>query len=142
MKRKIMEDCRSDNEGRQRLMTLGEIALARSVFSPSIVYPRVWIHHASDFPFKLQGRNTTMSPDGELYFRDWYCEDVVSALTYNKQVIFPAEKQPKAGLFCIQPAKFRFENGQEYFTYIEVNKKQRMRIKRLQEKPMSRPSGW
>ncbi|MBW1215894.1 hypothetical protein [Pantoea allii] len=83
-----------------------------------------------------------MSPDGELYFRDWYCEDVVSALTYNKQVIFPAEKQPKAGLFCIQPAKFRFENGQEYFTYIEVNKKQRMRIKRLQEKPVSRPSGW
>lgn len=65
----------SDNEGSQRLLTLGEIALAKSIFGNSIVYPRVWIHHASYFPFKLQGRNTAMSPNGELYFRDWYCEN-------------------------------------------------------------------
>ena len=53
-------------------------------------------------------------------------EIVVSALTYNikkpsEQMIFPAGKQPKSGLFCIQPGEFRFENGQEYLTYIEVN---------------------
>ncbi|WHU82110.1 type IV secretion protein Rhs (plasmid) [Pantoea agglomerans pv. betae] len=65
----------SDNEGSQRLLTPGEIALAKSIFGNSIVYPRVWIHHASYFPFKLQGRNTAMSPNGELYFRDWYCEN-------------------------------------------------------------------
>lgn len=59
----------SDNEGSQRLLTPGEIALAKSIFGNSIVYPRVWIHHASYFPFKLQGRNTAMSPNGELYFR-------------------------------------------------------------------------
>ncbi|PUV34359.1 type IV secretion protein Rhs [Cronobacter sakazakii] len=70
-----MENQMSDNEGSLRLLTLGEIALARTVFGSSIVYPRVWIHHDSYFPFKLQGRNTAMSPNGELYFRDWYCED-------------------------------------------------------------------
>ncbi|MGC0916191.1 putative T6SS immunity periplasmic lipoprotein [Pantoea agglomerans] len=55
-------------------------------------------------------------------------EKVVSALTYNmknpsEQVIFPADKQPKAGLFCIQPEEIKFENGQTYLIYIEVNKK-------------------
>ncbi|MGC0785728.1 putative T6SS immunity periplasmic lipoprotein [Pantoea agglomerans] len=55
-------------------------------------------------------------------------EKVVSALTYNmkkpsEQVIFPADKKTKAGLFCIQPEEIKFENGQKYLIYIEVNKK-------------------
>lgn len=55
-------------------------------------------------------------------------ENVVSALTYNmkkpsEKIIFPADKQPKAGLFCIQPEEIKFKNGQAYLIYIEVNKK-------------------
>lgn len=55
-------------------------------------------------------------------------EIIVSALTYNmkkpsEQITFPTGKQPKSGLFCIQPGEFKFETGQEYLTYIEVNTK-------------------
>ncbi|WP_230472551.1 type IV secretion protein Rhs [Gibbsiella quercinecans] len=77
----------SDTEGSLRLLTPGEIALARTVFGSSITYPHVWIHHASYFPFKLQGRNTAMSPNGELYFRDWYCEDF-STKSFQYQHLF------------------------------------------------------
>jgi len=31
-------------EGTLRLMTLGEIAMARRIFGDSIVYSRVWVH--------------------------------------------------------------------------------------------------
>ncbi|KAA8998947.1 hypothetical protein FJU30_14805 [Affinibrenneria salicis] len=53
-------------------------------------------------------------------------ETVVSAITYNienplEQVIFPSDKQPKSGLFCILPGEFKFKTGQEYLTQIEVN---------------------
>lgn len=53
-------------------------------------------------------------------------EIVVSAITYNvekplEQVIFPSDKQPKSGLFCILPGEFKFKTGQEYLTQIEVN---------------------
>ena len=54
-------------------------------------------------------------------------EAVVSAITYNletpsEQFIFPSSKQPKSGLFCIQPDEFTFKPGQEYLTHIEVNR--------------------
>jgi len=77
----------SDAEGGLRLLTPGEIALARTVFESAIAYPRVWIHHDSYFPFKLQGRNTAMSPNGELYFRDWYCDDF-SRMSFQYQHLF------------------------------------------------------
>ncbi|WP_373963401.1 putative T6SS immunity periplasmic lipoprotein [Kosakonia sacchari] len=53
-------------------------------------------------------------------------ETVVSAITYNvekplEQIIFPSDKQPKSGLFCILPTEFKFKTGQEYLTQIEVN---------------------
>lgn len=53
-------------------------------------------------------------------------ETVVSAITYNvgkpsEQIIFPSDKQPKAGLFCILPDEFNFKTGQEYLTQVEVN---------------------
>ncbi|QHM71362.1 type IV secretion protein Rhs [Mixta intestinalis] len=56
-------------EGSLRLLTLGEIALARTVFNGSIVYSRVWIHCDSYLPFGLQRRNTAMTPNGEIWFR-------------------------------------------------------------------------
>lgn len=53
-------------------------------------------------------------------------ETVVSAITYSiekplEQIIFPSDKQPKSGLFCILPSEFKFKTGQEYLTQIEVN---------------------
>ncbi len=53
-------------------------------------------------------------------------ESVVSAITYSvenpsEQIIFPSDKQPKSGLFCISPNEFTFKTGQEYLTQIETN---------------------
>ena len=58
-----------NEEGTLRLMTLGEIAMARRVFGDSIVYSRVWIHCDSYFPFGLQKPGFAMAPNGELWFR-------------------------------------------------------------------------
>ena len=62
-------------EGRTRLLTTGEIALAASVFKATIQYHTVWIHHKSYLPFNLQNKHTAMTPNGELYFRDEYRDD-------------------------------------------------------------------
>lgn len=53
-------------------------------------------------------------------------ETVVSAITYSienplDQVIFPSDKKPKSGLFCISPNEFTFKTDQEYLTQVEVN---------------------
>lgn len=53
-------------------------------------------------------------------------ETFFSAITYDvgtplEQVIFPSDKQPKSGLFCILPEEFIFKPGHEYLTQIEVN---------------------
>ncbi|WP_249221026.1 type IV secretion protein Rhs [Serratia rubidaea] len=56
-------------EGRLRLLTLREVALAKTVFGGSIDYPRVWVHCDSYLPFGLQRSGTAMAPNGELYFR-------------------------------------------------------------------------
>ncbi|EOE6914620.1 type IV secretion protein Rhs [Cronobacter turicensis] len=56
-------------EGTLRLMTPGEIAMARRVFGYSIVYSRVWVHCDSYFPFGLQSKGVAMAPNGELWFR-------------------------------------------------------------------------
>lgn len=53
-------------------------------------------------------------------------ETVVSAITYNvgkpsEQIIFPSDKQPEAGLFCILAGEFKFKTDQEYLTQVEVN---------------------
>lgn len=67
-------------EGTLRLMTLGEITLAREIFGSSIVYPRVWIHCDSYLPFGLQGKGYGMSPNGEIYFRKELYDNDFSAL--------------------------------------------------------------
>ena len=59
----------NDVEESLRLMTLGEIAMAKRVFGHSIVYSRVWIHCDSYFPFGLQKRDYAMAPNGEIWFR-------------------------------------------------------------------------
>jgi len=65
----------SKKEGSLRLLTLGELRLARSVFGNTIRYHTVWIHHDSYLPFGLQFDNYVMSPNGEIYFREWYRDD-------------------------------------------------------------------
>ncbi|RWS87044.1 type IV secretion protein Rhs [Klebsiella michiganensis] len=62
-------------EGGIRLLTLGEIKLAQSVFLSTIDYSKVWIHRESYLPFNLQDKNTAMTPNGEIYFRDLYFDD-------------------------------------------------------------------
>ena len=62
-------------EGSLRLLTLGEIKIARTVFGEAIHYSKVWIHHGSYLPFGLQNKDTAMTPNGELYFRTWYTND-------------------------------------------------------------------
>ncbi|EOU9560462.1 type IV secretion protein Rhs [Cronobacter dublinensis] len=59
----------NDVEGSLRLMTPGEIAMAKRVFGHSIVYSRVWRHCDSYLPFGLQSTRFAMTPNGELWFR-------------------------------------------------------------------------
>lgn len=66
--------------GGLRLLTTGEIKLAKSVFASTIEYPKVWIHRASYLPFNLQNEDTAMTPNGELYFRNTYHDDFSQAL--------------------------------------------------------------
>ena len=74
-------------EGGIRRLTAGEIQLAQSVFASTIDYSKVWIHRDSYLPFNLQDKNTAMTPDGEIYFRDLYCDDY-SLTTDNLQHLF------------------------------------------------------
>ncbi|MBW7984796.1 type IV secretion protein Rhs [Enterobacillus tribolii] len=56
-------------EGTQRPLTIGEVALARSVYGNSIDYRRVVVHCDSYFPFGQQPSNYAMAPNGELWYR-------------------------------------------------------------------------
>jgi hypothetical protein len=62
----------SEGEGKLRIMTPGEIALAQSLYSNQINYSSVWIHCDSYLPFGLQSKNVAMTPNGEIYFREGY----------------------------------------------------------------------
>lgn len=57
-------------KGGLRLLTLGEINLASSLYGFSIHYNQVWIHLDSYLPFNLQPNNIGMSPNGEMWFRE------------------------------------------------------------------------
>ncbi|WLI77803.1 type IV secretion protein Rhs [Kosakonia sp. H02] len=65
----MQNDSTKPEEGTLRLMTLGEIAMAKRVFGDSIVYSHVWVHCDSYFPFGLQRPGYAMAPNGELWFR-------------------------------------------------------------------------
>lgn len=66
-------------DGSLRLMTLGEIKMAKEIFRDTIRYPKVWIHKGSYFPLGLQLKRMSMSPNGEMYFRDEYSPDFSKA---------------------------------------------------------------
>lgn len=75
-------------EGQVRRLTLGEIALARTVFGSYIDYARVWIHLGSYLPFGLQNVDTGMTPSGGLYFRGANYQDDFSAANPDKKHLF------------------------------------------------------
>ncbi|MEZ6876684.1 type IV secretion protein Rhs [Enterobacter sp. KBR-315C3_2022] len=61
--------------GGLRLLTLGEINLASSLFDFSIHYSQVWIHRGSYLPLNLQDNLTAMTPNGEVWFQEGIYED-------------------------------------------------------------------
>lgn len=66
--------------GGERLLTAGEIELARSVFGDAVTYDKVTLRRRKWFPF--QPRNVTMAPRGHLHFHPLsaaYCEDFSQA---------------------------------------------------------------
>lgn len=52
----------------RRPLTIGEIAMARSVFQDAIDYARVRVVRGSFLPFGLQDQNTALTPRGSLHF--------------------------------------------------------------------------
>ena len=73
-------------DGSLRLMTQGELKMAREIFRDTINYPKVWIHKGSYLPFGLQSMGTSMSPNGEMYFREYYSPDFSRANIINKHI--------------------------------------------------------
>lgn len=56
-------------EGGLRLLSLGEINLAKSLFGYSLYYNKIWVHLESYLPFNMQNSQQAMSPNGEMWFR-------------------------------------------------------------------------
>jgi hypothetical protein len=77
-------------EGTLRLMTPGEIAMARRVYGDSIGYSRVWVHCDSYLPFGLQSPRYAMTPNGELWFRkEIYAQDYsVASVALEHKYVF------------------------------------------------------
>jgi len=56
--------------GGVRQLTVGEIALAKTLFGGSLIYNRIWVHREGYLPINLQPVDVAMTPDGELWFRE------------------------------------------------------------------------
>ncbi|MGZ8291192.1 MAG: Rhs element Vgr protein [Telluria sp.] len=56
-----------------RLLTDGEVAMARMVFGDALDYGRVRIFRRRYLPFGMQPRNCAMSPNGSIYFHQSCC---------------------------------------------------------------------
>jgi hypothetical protein len=65
----------NQKEGTLRILTAGEIKLSRLVYGSSIHYEKVFIHKGSYLPFGLQNEKVAMTPNGEIYFREYYKDD-------------------------------------------------------------------
>ncbi|EPW8571173.1 type IV secretion protein Rhs [Morganella morganii] len=52
-----------------RQITLGEMAMAKTIFGSSMSY-NVWVHCDSYLPFGMQPDNVAMAPNGDIYFRE------------------------------------------------------------------------
>ncbi|ARJ41640.1 type IV secretion protein Rhs [Pantoea alhagi] len=80
---------KNGKQGSLRLMTPGEINMAKTIFGNAIIYSRVWIHYDSYFPFGLQSQNVAMAPNGEIYMRDYlYAHDFSAISDIGKQHTF------------------------------------------------------
>jgi len=75
-------------DGSLRLLTPGEIELAQSVFSTTLSYHKVWIHHDSYLPFGWQNSGIAMVPNGEIYVRVPLYRDDFSKTTDDIQHLF------------------------------------------------------
>jgi hypothetical protein len=51
-----------------RLLSPGEVSIARLVFADAIDYTTVRVHARGYLPFGLQAQHTAMAPNGQLYF--------------------------------------------------------------------------
>ncbi|ROP48474.1 hypothetical protein EDF81_4771 [Enterobacter sp. BIGb0383] len=77
------KDSKKQDEDKQiRELTSGEIDLAKSVFGERIDYKKVKIHHESYLPLGMQGNNVAMTPNGEIYFLQWYRDDFSITLPF------------------------------------------------------------
>ncbi|MDK1704625.1 type IV secretion protein Rhs [Serratia rubidaea] len=83
-----MENGHVNKEGSLRRLTLGEIALAKTVFGIAIAYHKVWIHCDSYLPFGLQKPNVAMAPNGEIYFRKHFYKEDFSTRPPDEQYVF------------------------------------------------------
>jgi len=89
--------------GGVRQLTIGEIALAKTLYGGSIKYYRVWVHRESYLPFNLQPINFAMTPNGELWFREGTYSPDFSLDELPKKHIFMHEMmhawQTQKGMF-------------------------------------------
>jgi hypothetical protein len=58
-----------------RPLTAGEIKMARLLYRDSIEYAQVSIYRKPFLPFGLQGKNTAIAPNGNIYFHAQRCRD-------------------------------------------------------------------
>lgn len=77
--------------GGLRLLTTGEIKLAKKVFEDQIQYNKVWIHHGSYLPFSMQEKNTAMTPNGEIWFETNVYRDDYSLSSVDYKHLFMHE---------------------------------------------------
>lgn len=86
-----------------RLLTIGEIALAKTLFGGSLIYSKIWVHRESYLPFNLQPIDVAMTPNGELWFRDETYSHDFSLDRKKKKHIFMHEMvhawQAQKGMF-------------------------------------------
>lgn len=89
--------------GGVRLLTIGEIALAKTLFGGSLIYSKIWLHRESYLPFNLQPIDVAMTPNGELWFREETYSRDFSLDELDKKHIFMHEMvhawQAQKGMF-------------------------------------------
>ena len=72
----------------RRPLTIGETAMARSVFQGAIDYARVRVVRGSFLPFGLQDQNTAMTPRGSLHFMPAQYRDDFSREGHGGKLFF------------------------------------------------------
>jgi hypothetical protein len=90
--------------GGVRQLTIGEIALSKTLFGGSLNYSLIWVHRESYLPFNLQPVDVAMTPNGELWFREGtYSPDFSLEQDLTKKLRFMHEMvhawQSQKGMF-------------------------------------------